>query len=389
MKKYIVLTTILLVTAIGVLGALVYQNQDILFKSEENGTNQTVIVVAEKKEPTKEEKYLALGKEQLEKLTLDEKIGQLFLVRYPNDSNAAQIASDNCLGGYVLFEKDFKNKTTEQVQEMINKVQNNCKIPLITAVDEEGGTVIRISSNKNLASEKFKSPRELYTSGGLEAIKQDTKAKAELLSNLGINLNLAPVIDVSTNANDYMYKRTLGEGVELTSEYAKTVIEASKECEGVSFTLKHFPGYGNNKDTHKQQSIDKRTYEEIQNTAIPPFKAGIEAGAESILISHNIIECIDEENPASISPKVHEMLRNDLEFKGVIITDDLAMSAVSNIENVYVKALLAGNNLIITSDYATSINAIKQGLADWTINEAMIDEAVTRTLAWKCYKGLI
>ena len=125
------------------------------------------------------------------------------------------------------------------------------------------------------------------------------------------------------------------------------------------------------------------------NTAIPPFKAGIEAGADSVLISHNIIENIDKENPASISKSVHELLRNNLNFKGIIITDDLAMSAVSEIEDVYVKAVLAGNNLIITSDYEASINAIKNAVINGQITEEQIDELVQRTLAWKHYKGLI
>lgn len=384
MKKLIIFVSILLVIAVGILIALLYNNSDILSNNE----NEVNIVEEKVKEPTVEEKYLALGEKTLKTLTIDEKIGQLLLVRYPSDNNAVEIASNNCLGGYVLFEKDFKNKTKEQVQTMINNVQSSCKIPLITAVDEEGGTVVRVSSNAKLAESKFKSPRQLYTTGGFELIKQDTINKSNLLSSLGINVNLAPVVDVTTDTSDYMYKRALGEGVELTSEYAQTVIEASKGL-GVSYTLKHFPGYGHNTDTHKAGSLDTRSYDEIMNNAIPPFKAGIEAGADSVLISHNIIECIDQENPASISKDVHDLLRNNLDFKGIIITDDLAMSAVSKIENIYVKAVLAGNNLIITSDYNASINEIKNAVENGQITEEQIDELVQRTLAWKHYKGLL
>ncbi len=386
MKKSIVFVSVLLIISIAVLASLIYYNKDTLIasidaKKDENSNNEEVV-----KEISEEEKYLALGKEKLETLTLDEKIGQLLLVRYSDDSTAAQVAKEKCLGGYVLFEKDFKNKTVQQVQNMISNVQNEVKIPMIMAVDEEGGTVVRISSNSNLSQSKFKSSRQLYKEGGFELIKEDTINKGKLLSNLGINLNLAPVVDVSTNSSDYMYKRTLGEGVELTSQYAKTVIEASKES-GISYTLKHFPGYGNNNDTHKTSSKDTRSYDEIINTAIPPFKAGIEAGAEAVLISHNIIQCIDEENPASISKSVHDILRNDLEFKGVIITDDLAMNAVSGIKDVNVKAILAGNNMIITSDYETSITSIKNAVINGTITEEQIDNLVVRNLAWKYYKN--
>ena len=123
---------------------------------------------------------------------------------------------------------------------MINNVQNISKIPLITAVDEEGGSVVRISSNNNLTPNKFKSPQTLYKEGGFDLIRQDTIKKSNLLYELGINLNLAPVVDITTNNTDYMYKRTLGENKELTANYAKEVINASKETK-VSYCLKHFP----------------------------------------------------------------------------------------------------------------------------------------------------
>ena len=380
MKK-VIFIIIFLIIILSVFAALLYTNTINLF-NDEVATTPTEQNIVEVKEPTKEEIAMEEAKEMLETLTIDEKIGQLLLVRYGSDSNSAQLASDNCFGGYVLFEKDFKNKTVEQVQNMISNIQNECKIPLLMAVDEEGGTVVRISSNANLATSKFKSSMQLYNEGGLDLIKQDTINKSQLLSKLGINLNLAPVVDVSTNSSDYMYKRTLGQGVELTSEYAKTVIETSKDT-GVYYTLKHFPGYGNNKDTHKTSSLDTRSYDEIMNTAIPPFKAGIEAGAQAVLISHNIVQSIDSENPASISKKVHDILRNDLNFKELIITDDLAMNAVSGIENVYTKAVMAGNNLIITSDYQASINNIKNAVTNGTITEEQIDAIVVKNLAWK------
>ena len=380
MKK-VIFIIIFLIIILSVFAALLYTNTINLF-NDEVATTPTEQNIVEVKEPTKEEIAMEEAKEMLETLTIDEKIGQLLLVRYGSDSNSAQLASDNCFGGYVLFEKDFKNKTVEQVQTMISNIQNECKIPLLMAVDEEGGTVVRISSNANLATSKFKSSMQLYNEGGLDLIKQDTINKSQLLSKLGINLNLAPVVDVSTNSSDYMYKRTLGQGVELTSEYAKTVIETSKDT-GVYYTLKHFPGYGNNKDTHKTSSLDTRSYDEIMNTAIPPFKAGIEAGAQAVLISHNIVQSIDSENPASISKKVHDILRNDLNFKELIITDDLAMNAVSGIENVYTKAVMAGNNLIITSDYQASINNIKNAVTNGTITEEQIDAIVVKNLAWK------
>ena len=331
--------------------------------------------------------YYQMAYDKLKELTLDEKIGQLFLVRYP-DSDALEDLKKYKFGGFVFFEKDFKDKTKQEVINMIEELQNAADIPLLTAVDEEGGKIVRISSNPNLRVEAFKSSQDLYAEGGFDLIKEDTKEKSELLKSLGINLNLAPVVDVSTDESAYMYPRTLGENASLTSQYAKTVIEASKGTD-VSYTLKHFPGYGNNTDTHIESSTDTRTYEEILNNDILPFKSGIDAGAEAVLVSHNIVTSIDADNPASLSPTIHNLLRNELGFTGVIITDNLDMSAVSSIDNLTIEALTAGNDLIITTDYEKSINDVKTALNDGTIGEALIDRLVFRNLAWKYYKGLM
>lgn len=332
-------------------------------------------------------KYYILAYNKLKTLSLDEKIGQILLVRYP-DSNQAKILEEYKFAGYVFFEKDFRDKTKEEVINMISELQSVSDIPILTAVDEEGGSVVRVSSNKNLASEKFKSPREVYASGGFDAIKEDTINKSKLLKSLGINLNLAPVVDVSTNPSDYMYARSLGEGTDITSTYAKTVIDASRNT-GVSYTLKHFPGYGNNADTHTGSSVDSRNYDEIIKNDIPPFKAGVNAGAEAVLVSHNIVNSIDSDNPASLSPLVHNLLRDEVLFTGIVMTDDLSMGATSSIDNAVVKAILAGNDLIITTDYENDIANIKKSISDGSISEDIIDKLAFRVIAWKYYKGLM
>ncbi len=331
--------------------------------------------------------FYILASKKVSSMTIDEKIAQLLLVRYP-ENNQVEILKDYQFGGYIFFAKDFKDKTKEEVQQMLKDLQNTATIPILTAVDEEGGTVVRVSSNKNLRNERFQSPRQLYLEGGFDRIKEDTIEKSDLLKELGLNLNLAPVVDVSTNPDDYMYERTLGENTELTSTYAKTVINASKNL-GVSYTLKHFPGYGNNEDTHTGSTVDNRTYEDILKNDIPPFQSGIEAGAEAILVSHNTVNSIDPDNPASLSPGIHNLLRNELKFTGIIITDDLDMGAVSTIDNATVKALLAGNDLIITTDYEKSFNEIKEALNTKIIDETLIDKLAFRIVAWKYYKGLM
>lgn len=331
--------------------------------------------------------YYTLAYNKLKTLSLEEKIGQLFLVRYP-DNNPVETLKKYKFAGYIFYEKDFKNKTEQEVKDMISSLQKVANIPILTAVDEEGGKVVRISSNPNLVDSKFKSPSELYSLGGFTKIKEDTINKSSILKKLGLNLNLAPVVDVATDPNAYMYERTLKKDTELTSTYAKTVIEASKGT-SVSYTLKHFPGYGNNDDTHISSTIDNRTYSDILNNDLPPFEAGINAGAEAVLVSHNVVSSIDSTNPASLSPSIHNLLRNTLDFTGIIISDDLDMAAVSSIPNATVKAILAGNDLIITTNYEESINSVKSALNNGTLSKDLINKLAFRIIAWKYYKGLM
>ena len=332
------------------------------------------------------DKYREDALEKLNKMSLDEKIAQIFLVRYPDDGTS--VLEKYQFGGYVFYAKDFENKSYDEVKKMISDLQDVSKIPILTAVDEEGGKVVRVSSNPNLVNEPFKSSRELYLEGGFETIKEDTINKSKILFDLGINLNLAPVIDVSTNSNDYMYSRALGEDSSVTSQYAKEVIKASKGL-GVSYTLKHFPGYGNNADTHSGEVIDNRSYEDILKNDLPPFETGIDEGAEAVLVSHNIVNSIDSNNPASLSISIHNLLRNKLHFKGIIITDDLAMGATKDIDGATLKAILSGNDLIITTDYEKSINSVKEAISNKVIDESLIDRLAFRIIAWKYYKKML
>lgn len=326
-------------------------------------------------------KFYTQAYNTLNTLSLDEKIGQLLLARYPEkDINNYNVA------GYVFFEKDFKDKTKEQVINMIDNLSKTAKIPLLTAVDEEGGKINRISTNPNLSASPFKGSKEIYDASGLDGIMEDIKNKSKLLSSLHLNVNLAPVVDMSTDTKSYIYDRTIGYGVDITSKYADTVIFASKGSE-VSYVLKHFPGYGDNTDTHNGESTDDTPYDEIINNNILPFKAGIEAGAEAVLVSHNKFTSIDA-TPATLSSAIHNLLRSNLGFTGVIITDDLDMGATKNISDRYVNALLAGNNLLIVTDYDAAFKQIKSGIESGKVTEDYINKVVLRNLAWKYYKLL-
>lgn len=365
---------------------------------EEGSSNQNVIENEEdNSNKLKLSKYAEKAEEKLKELTEDEVIAQLFLVGTHTNSDFEKL-KEKQFGGYLFFADFFKDKTEKQIQNEINEFKEVSKVPLLISVDEEGGNVVRVSSNKKLISEPFKYSSEIYQNGGFEAIKEDTIKKSNFLSNLGINLNLAPVVDICENQSDYMYSRSFKQGKELTCEFAKNVITASKEGK-VSYALKHFPGYGNNVDTHKETSIDKRTYEDIYNNDLEPFRTGIEAGAEAILISHNVVTSIDPEKPASLSPKIHTLLREDLKFEGIIITDAMNMGAIVNdysAEEAIVKAILAGNDIIIVTinkstkeSYDAIINAVKTAINSGKISKEDIYEKAKNIIAWKGYKGML
>ena len=384
MKKLsliIILIVVLILTSIGI----------YIYKTQQKVEPEKEVPEQEEEKPQQVNtdlfgSYYDEAQKLLDDMTLDEKIAQILLVRYLDDGK--EVLEKYQFGGYLFFEKDFKNKTEEEVKNMIEQLQQVSKIPILTAVDEEGGIVNRISTNPNLVESPFKSSQQLYQEGGLELIKEDTITKSNILSNLGINLNLAPVVDVSTNPSDYMYERSIGQNTQITADYAKTVIEASKNTK-VSHTLKHFPGYGNNTDTHTGESVDNRTIENIKENDLPPFISGIEAKAEAVLISHNIVSSIDDSNPASLSKKVHELLTEELNFSGIIMTDAIDMGAISEIESATSKAIQAGNDLIITTDYITSINDIKNAIENNEITEEQLNKKVLKILAWKYYKELI
>lgn len=317
-------------------------------------------------------------------MTLEEKVGQLFLVRYDTSTAGKQI-TNYYAGGFVLFAKDFQNHTKVTIKKEIDAKQGISKIPLALAVDEEGGYVTRVSRFPAFRSERFKSNRVLFETGGYELVESSEKEKAELLLSLGLNLNLAPVADVSTDSNDYINIRTFGRDARETSTFISNIVTYNNKY-GISSCLKHFPGYGNNVDTHNGIAIDNRSYESFVNNDFLPFKSGIEAGVPTILVSHNIVNSMDSKYPASLSKKVIDELRNTLGFSGVVITDDLAMGAVAKFVDGNTAATLAinaGNDMIITSSFETMYNEVLNNVKSGIIKEETIDKAVKRILAWK------
>lgn len=326
----------------------------------------------------------------LKTLSLEEKVAQMFIVRCPQKDAANTIAQYQ-FGGYILFARDFKNKTKAQATADIKSYQQAAKVPMLIAVDEEGGKVNRVSLYKAFRDTPFLSPQELYAEGGLPRVKEDTVEKCALLRSLGINLNLAPVCDVSTNPDDYIYSRTFGQDAPQTAEYIKTVVSTMR-ANKMGSALKHFPGYGNNVDTHTGIATDDRPLSKFRESDFLPFKSGIDAGAGVVLVSHNIVTAIDPNRPASLSSAAHRILRDELGFQGLIMTDDLSMGAIRDYtggEEAAVMAVQAGNDLICCTDYKTQYAAVLKAVRDGRISEARINESALRILRYKFSAGLM
>lgn len=326
----------------------------------------------------------------IDSMTLEEKVGQLFMVRCPVE-NAAALAQQYALGGYILFSRDFQNETPETAAAKIQSFQDVSKIKMLIGVDEEGGSVSRISCFPAFRAAPFSAPRLLYKLGGLELITTETQEKAALLKSLGVNVNFAPVCDVSTNPADFIYKRSLGLGAEETSAFVRASVETHGQA-GVGCVLKHFPGYGSNADTHFDVAHDERPLEAFRGVDFLPFRAGIEAGAPCVLVSHNIMTAVDGESPASLSPAVHTLLREELGFDGVVITDDLAMGAIQKYtsdQNAAVMAVKAGNDMLICTNFAQQIPGVIAAVQSGELTEERVDQSVLRILRWKTQLGLI
>ena len=328
-------------------------------------------------------------REILEAMTLEEKVGQLFLARCRKETALDDIRN-NQLGGLVLFGRDFDDETWGSMQKKLKAYRAAGNIPLLLAVDEEGGTVVRISSHPVFRGEPFPSPRQAFQSGGLELALSLESEKAYLLHALGLNVNLAPVCDIALDPGSFLYSRSLGADPITTGQYVSGTLERMAEY-GVGGVMKHFPGYGENGDTHVTGVLDSRSLEELEGKDLIPFRAGIQTGLGAILVSHNRIAALDADTPASLSSAVIGYLRDTMAYDRVVITDDLSMGALEGYtpEEAAVLAVKAGADLLCSTDFESQLSAVLEGARSGEISQDRVDEAVYRVLSWKAQLGLI
>lgn len=329
-------------------------------------------------------------RQMISDMSLEQRVGQLFLARCSADTAVEDVQKYH-LGGLVLFGDDFEGQTPDSMKQAIAAYQEAAEKPLLIAVDEEGGDVTRISRFPAFRDRRFCSQRKCYDRGGLEAVLTEEEEKCRLLSDLGINVNLGPVCDITTDADAFMYSRSLGQDSQTTADMVASIVNLMGAFR-VGSVLKHFPGYGNNTDTHTGIAVDSRSLSELEAQDFIPFTAGIQAGCGAVMVGHIIAEAFDPELPASLSPAVHRYLRENLGFSGVIMTDDLVMQAITGqygAGEAAVMAVLAGNDLLCSTEYAVQYEAVLQAVLDGRIDIDVLNRAVRNVLEWKISLGLL
>lgn len=293
------------------------------------------------------------------------------------------------VGGIIYFANNFDN--VDQTRDMISNTQSYSKIGLFIATDEEGGRVNRIMDTLGTT---YIGPMYDYKDDGPDAAFENAKTIASDISALGFNLDFAPVADVWSNPdNTVIGDRAYSDDYAQAAELVGSAVKGFQDG-GVICTLKHFPGHGDTaEDSHYSSAYVNRTKAQIMADEMQPFRTGIDAGAELVMVGHLIVPDIDE-LPSTLSYKIAtEMLRGDMEFDGVAITDSMEMESIADnygVADSAVMAVQAGMDMLLQpADLAAAVNAIVTAVQNGDITEPRIDESVRRILTLKAERGLL
>lgn len=331
-------------------------------------------------------------------MTLDQKLGQMMIVQFVGPDYGLDISTmvtQYNVGAVLIFGANNNIVNKAQLKGLIQQMQSNSTIPLAVAIDQEGGTVDRLIN--------LDGARPSATSIGLTndpakatvAGMQDAKD----LSYYGINLNLAPVVDVTNIYNPQMYLRTFGANAAIVTKMAGAYLQGLQQSGKVLGTIKHFPGLGDvGADPHNSVPHLSRSLNQLETIDWAPYRALIQQGnVHAIMVTHEVVEAIDASKPSSLSYKlVTGILRNQLGFNGVIMTDSLTMEGIIAYYTEAQAAALAieaGSDLLMGAstpqDVAAMIAGIKQAMASGEISQQRIDDSVRRILMLKYQLGLL
>lgn len=415
MKKAIVVLIVMVCLAAGIWGIFMLRgsagkagghvendngNTGVAADVTESGTT-TEEQTADSQETTEvtEEEKPSLVDETLAGMTLHEKVCQMMFVT-PEEltgedgvtvaGDATRQALENYpVGGIVYFAKNLESQ--DQVKEMIANSQKYSSIGLFVATDEEGGVVNRLMDTVGTT---YIGSMYYYKDDGDETAYENAYTIANDMSALGFNLDFAPVADVWSNPdNTVIGERAYSDDYAQAAELVGNAVKGFNDG-GVMCTLKHFPGHGDTaEDSHYSSAYVHRTKEEIMADEMQPFRSGIEAGAEFVMVGHLIVPDIDEV-PATLSYKIATgILRDELKFEGVAITDSFEMESIADnysVDDAVVMSVKAGMDMILQpKDMASAVNSIEQAVADGELSEDRIDESVRRILTLKESRGLL
>ena len=342
---------------------------------------------------------------KLTTMTLRENVGQLFWVRpetldfslNPEKKTLTQTMRQNLeqypVGGIAVFKKNIQDEN--QLSSLIADFQSASKIPMIVAVDEEGGAVARLANHEAFSLPKYTSARDIGKTGDPEQARQMGRTIGGYLRFYGFNLDFALVADVDSNpANPVIGRRAYSTDAQQTAQMVAAAVEGFHEA-GMLCTVKHFPGHGDTgQDSHYGTATSYKTWEEMKAMEMLPFEAGIAAGADVVMTAHiTTPNATTDGLPASLSyTMITERLRGELGFQGVIVTDALEMNAIKNhftpAESA-VAALRAGVDvLLMPSDLRAAFDGVVQAVEDGTLSEERLNESVRRILTLKQKAGL-
>ncbi|MFD3158158.1 beta-N-acetylhexosaminidase [Haloimpatiens sp. FM7330] len=329
---------------------------------------------------------------QIKNMSLDEKIGQMFILGfegYERNQEIENIIVNKKIGGMIFFQNNIKN--TEQFLNIVNNIKNTNKqnkIPLFLSIDQEGGRVKRLPKE----IKQFPSSYYIGSKNSTEYCFKAGKTTANQLKAFGLNMNFAPVLDIFSNPkNTVIGDRAFGKNPGIVKELSIPNMKGM-QSEGIISVVKHFPGHGDTReDSHLKLPIINHDLSRLDKFELVPFKAAIENNCDAVMVAHILIPHLDKNNPSSLSKSVvTDLLRKKLGFDGVVITDDINMGAISKnygIEKAAVKAVEAGCDLVlICRNYTQQLKAIeelKNVVKQGKITEKRIDESVYRILKLK------
>lgn len=327
---------------------------------------------------------------RINEMTLDEKIGQMILSGFNGtdfNDELDTLINDLKVGGVILFSRNIED--SNQLKKLNLDIEEaNKNIPVFISIDEEGGRVNRLAKN----IKTFESAKSIGDKGDIKYAYENGKEIGKTLKEHKINMNFAPVLDIYSNSkNTVIGDRAFGNNEKIVETMGISTMQGLKDEEVIP-VIKHFPGHGDTEvDSHIGLPVVEKSIDQLYDFEFVPFKKAIESGADAVMVSHILMKQIDDKNPATLSyDLITGILRNDMKFSNIIITDDMCMKAITNrlsVEEASIKSIKAGSDIVlIGSDISKTksvIEKIKLAVERNEISEKRIDESVYRILKLK------